>query len=270
MERKTLHTLKFFFILTALLLVFAVNVSNSFAEFYVIAGSRGAGTEIKALPYTISSSGFYYVTKDLTCQSKIEHGITITADNVTLDLMGFSLIGPGGKGTYDGIYMNGQSNVEIRNGTVRNFRRHGIHEFNTAGTSHRTINIRARGNGYRGISLLGKGNLVERCAAVGNGYYGIYTGIGSTVTGNICYDNVNNGIHTNNGSTITGNTCYSNSGRGISAASGSTVTNNTCYDNDYGIYLSGVNLVDQNTCSSNSTNMNSYSSCVYGDNCAPE
>ena len=69
------------------------------------------------------------------------HGITINADNVTLDLMGFSLVGPGGTGLYDGIHMNGRTNVEVRNGTVRNFPQHGICECEShcSGKGHRVI-----------------------------------------------------------------------------------------------------------------------------------
>jgi len=310
MKKLTPSSSKIFFMLNVLLLFLALNLSQASAEFYVIAGSRGAGTEIKSLPYTILSAGFYYIKKDLSCAA-VSHGITITADNVTLDLMGFSLIGSGDTGSYDGIYMNGQSNVEIRNGTVRNFTC-GIYEDGASGTGHRIINIRARDNHAHGIQLDGYSHLIEKCTAVDNSYYGIwankgstivgntcyknnhdgihggdgstvtgntcydntkdgiYSGVGSIVSGNTCYNNSEDGIHAWDGSTVTSNTCYSNSGRGISAAGGSTVTNNTCYDNDeYGIYLSGINLVDQNTCYANDINMNIYSSCVYGYNCAP-
>ena len=79
------------------------------------AGGKPVGTEITSLPTTISSSGFYYITKNLPCVAG-SHGITITADDVTLDLMGFNMIGPGGPpDIFAGIYMNGQSNVTIRN-----------------------------------------------------------------------------------------------------------------------------------------------------------
>ena len=253
MRTRNINSLKGFVILNALLLLFAFSASNAFAEFYVIAGSRGVGTQIKSLPYTISSSGFYYIAKDLSCAAG-SHGITISADNVTLDLMGFSLVGPGGAGGHDGIYMNARTNVEIRNGTVRNFTWRGIHEANFEGTGHRIINIRAKDNGSSigigsGISLNGKSHIVERCTAVGNGGYGINVGAGSTVTGNTCYDNTNDGIYAYYGSTVTGNTCYSN-----------TI---------YGIHLGGNNLVDQNTAYNNGTNMNSPAGCVFGANCAP-
>jgi len=257
-----------FLILTMWILFSVIIVPSASAEFYVIAGSRGVGTEIRSLPYTISSPGLYYITKDLTCVAGV-HGITITANNVTLDLMGFSLIGPGGTGSYDGIYMNGRSNVEIRNGTVREFLRDAIREISVDGTGHRIVDMRIKENGSYGINLGGKSHIVERCTALGNGATGMSVGRGSTVTGSTCYENDSYGISTGFGSTVTDNTCYSNVG-GISTGSGSTVTCNTCHSNTvYGIYLGGYNLVDQNTALNNETNMTTPEGCWFGANVAP-
>jgi len=122
--------LKGLVVLSAFLLLFSFSVSDASGEFYVIAGSRGSGTEIKSLPYSISSAGFYYIKKDLSCAAA-RHGITITADNVTLDHMEFSLAWPGGTEDYEGLYMNGRANVEIRNGTVKNSLRRSICEANS-------------------------------------------------------------------------------------------------------------------------------------------
>ena len=295
MRNRNTNSLKVFFIVNALLLLFSLNTSDTFAEFYVIAGSRGVGTEIKSLPYTISSPGFYYITKDLSCSGS--HGITIDANNVTLDLMGFSLIG-GGTGDYNGIYICNTTNIEIRNGTVRNFPMRGIYEFSSAGKGHRIINIRAMDNEGAGIFLQSKNNLVEGCTAGQNGFDkggwgiiakegstitgntcygnksdGIVGGFGSTITGNTCYSNVDNGIYANSGSTVIGNTCYSNTASGIYAAEGSTVIGNTCRSNTgYGIYLILNNLVDQNTATGNGIHrdMSYCSSCTFGNNHAPD
>ena len=47
------------------------------------------------LPLTISSSGSYYLVEDIVTTG---NGITIAADNVTIDLMGFTLEGGVGDG----------------------------------------------------------------------------------------------------------------------------------------------------------------------------
>jgi len=286
MTRRAIQS-HFLCLLGIFLLLAAVAVPPASAEFYVIAGSRGVGTQIKSLPATISSPGFYYITRDLSCATG-SHGITISADNVTLDLIGFSLVGPGGTGSYDGIHMSGRANVEIRNGTVRDFPKRGIYEADSEGTGSRIINIRVTDNGGSGISLYGQSHLVERCTAVGNANAGIFAQFGSTITGNTCYDNTSYGIYASNGSTVIGNTCYKNNfdgiythegctvsrntcyhnyDDGIEAGNGSTVTGNTCSSNiDHGIYLEGNSLVAQNTAYSNGTNMNSCATCTFGLN----
>jgi len=246
MKKRNTNSLKVFFIVNALLLLFSLNTSDTFAEFYVIAGSRGVGTEIKALPYTISSSGFYYITKDLSCAADT-HGITVNADNVTLDLMGFSLVG--GTGAYNGIYMYERNNVEIRNGTVMKFPSGGINEAKAGnGKGHRIINIRAKDNGGSGIALMGYGHLVEGCTASYNVSIGIHAEFHSTITGNTSFLNTNNGINVGPASTITGNTCFQNSFQGIFADVNSTVTGNTSYaNNSHGIFTCSGSTVTGNT-----------------------
>jgi hypothetical protein len=51
-------------------------------------------TPIAALPFTISSPGSYYVTGNLAGVAN-QDGIIINADNVTLDLGGFEIVGTG-------------------------------------------------------------------------------------------------------------------------------------------------------------------------------
>ena len=183
--QRIINPSKGVFFLIALFLLLIFNIANAFADSYVIVGSRGIGTKINTLPYTIASSGYYYIARDLSCDAT-NHGITIAADNVTLDLMGFSLNGPGSGNDYDGIYIDTLYNVEIRNGTVRNFKGCGIHEDSSNGNGHRIINIRANNNSSSGIALVGKNNLIEKCTAESNGSYGISAGYHSTITGNNC------------------------------------------------------------------------------------
>ena len=61
---------------------------------------------IKGLPFTISNPGSYYLTKDLSTNGV---GVIVDTDNVTIDLMGFSLIGPDSGSTL-GINLLGHAN----------------------------------------------------------------------------------------------------------------------------------------------------------------
>lgn len=222
------------------------------------------------------------------------NGLTINADDVTIDLAGHALIGAGGTLGY-GIFMNGQSNVEIRNGTIRDFGLHCIRELGLSGRNHRVIGVRVVSNGQGSISLGGEGHLVKDCTAEGNGI-GIFTSFGSTVTGNMAIGNTGVGIFTGDGCTVTGNTArnnlrgiitgdgctvigntaYSNSSFGISTGDGNTVTGNTAYFNSqHGISLGGNSLVDQNTALNNDLSGGGYSNmtlclnCTFGVNHAP-
>ena len=214
------------------------------------------------IPLTISTHGSYYLTEDVTAAGT---AITVSVDDVTIDLGGFALIGPE-SGINSGIYMNSRSNVEIRNGTVREFR-FGIYEVSSSGQDHRVIDVRAMSNTYHGIYLNGYGNLVKDCTASDNGdsaagiVYGIYADNSCTVTGNTASNNGLSatgtvyGISAGTGSTVTGNTAYKNTGIGIYTSSGSTVTGNTAYENgSHGIYAGTGCTIIGNTARVNTGN----------------
>ncbi|KPJ97703.1 MAG: hypothetical protein AMK71_12825, partial [Nitrospira bacterium SG8_35_4] len=213
-------------------------VDGQHASDIIAAATDEVRTAISACGTAISSSGSYYVTGNLTTTGTC---ITVTADNVTIDLMGFVLTGDGAGADY-GIYINNVSNVEVKNGTVANFYR-GLYAYNGSATesSNRVTNVRAMANSSQGIYLVSYNNLVKECAAADNVGDGIYAGAGSTVTNNTAYNNQGTrGIYGDTGSTVTNNTAYNNQGTyGILANAGSTVTNNTAYNNQgYGIYAS--------------------------------
>jgi hypothetical protein len=64
---------------------------------------------------TISQPGAYHLTANLTVTSG--NGITITSDNVTLDLRGFTIATTGTGGI--GINISGRTRISIRNGHIR-------------------------------------------------------------------------------------------------------------------------------------------------------
>ena len=79
--------------LVALLAAVLLSGSAAWAQgdFYVIAGGGPpVGTKISSVPYTITQPGFYFLTGNLTYNGA-GNAITVSANNVTLDLMGFSL-----------------------------------------------------------------------------------------------------------------------------------------------------------------------------------
>jgi hypothetical protein len=196
-------------------------------------------TPITSVPITITQSGSYYLTKNLTSDS---NGIIVEANNVTIDLCGFTLTGPGSGSNY-GVNMIGPNNVEIRNGIIRNFGSFGIRGYSGSGNS--IIGIKSISNGRSGIYLYSANNIVKDCTVSDNGassvndVYGIYTLQGSKVIGNIIFNNGSSaqapvtGIEAH-ASTITGNTIYKNGNsaasivRGIFSGYGIVTGNTVC------------------------------------------
>src|SRR4051812_13288192 len=90
-------------------------------------------TPISSLPFNISQAGSYYLTTNLTGQAGT-NGITISTDNVTIDLNGFALIGVGG--SLDGISINATNhrNLAVYGGTVCNWGDDGV-DFSLANNS---------------------------------------------------------------------------------------------------------------------------------------
>jgi parallel beta-helix repeat protein len=243
-----------------------------FMTLMVSASTLEAATEITSLPYTITAQGSYIIKQNLKANW---HSIKVQANNVTIDLNGYSIVGNNTSGGH-GVYMNGCSNVEIRNGTIRNFGGNGIYEESISGHSHRVINVRVMNNKGDGISLHGNSHRFRECTVSNNGSSGILAGHGSTISGNTACDNGSYGIYTDYGCTVSGNTASGSGNSGIRALNGSTIKNNTAYYNqDYGIYLSAYNLVDGNTAYDNnqsggtSINMSICGTCILGVNSAP-
>lgn len=243
--------------------LWSVSAGVAHADFYVVPASRGVGTPISAVPYTISGSGHYYLTKSLSYTGMAGNAITVDADNVTLDLMGFSLIGPGkAVGTASGVYMYGRENVTVRNGTVRDFGAYGITDGSQqiGSTDHTFMNVHVLNNGNSGIEVYGSNHHVIRCKAVNNGRHGIYALTGSIVKESICNNNGIDGIHAGPGATVSGNTSRYNGSNGIYAREASTIIQNTVRNNTQ----SGIAAGNYCTVVNNTSNGNTLSG-VYAE-----
>jgi len=240
-------------------------------------------TPISSLPFTISSPGSYVITGNLNATGT---GITVNSSNVSIDLNGYSIIGSG-KGAFDGIYISDRSNVEIRNGTIRNFGRNGIYEAGSNPSGHRVIEVRANQNQGSGIALLGDHHLVKDCSAFGNGLQGISAY--GMISGNVCGQNGTEGIYGGGniagntarhngvgiyaaqvGTLVSGNTAFSNDGSGIYIKNGfaSVIGNMAGYNGSYGIeVVASGSLIKGNTAVKNTTwDLSSCSPCTLVDN----
>ena len=139
-------------------------------------------------PYVISSPGSYRLTGNLTVPSTTLDAIDVKASYVTIDLNGFSIIGPndpiaGGNGISSFLPGPSATSTTVENGTVTGFN---IGVF--VGPSSIVRNVHADGNSASGIRSLGNGSVFSG-NTTSSGNNGIYCGgqacliSGNTVVG---------------------------------------------------------------------------------------
>ena len=220
-------------LLVMLTLLFVVAMSFS---------AYGADGQIKitqpdSFPVVIDQPGSYVLTSNITLSTDA-NGIVIDASNVTLDLNGHAIIGPG-SGSGNGIYTYGKHNITIKNGTVRDFGGSGIDfagfYLPTNVPNFRVEDITAILNGGHGIEA--SRSTITNCTARYNGNYGI-GGSYSTITNCTATHNGSHGINATS-STVKDCTAYSNGEDGIYATS-STITDFTANSNS----LKGIEAVE--------------------------
>jgi parallel beta-helix repeat protein len=227
-------------------------------------------TPISSLPYTISTPGAYYFTDNLTCSGCGSVAITISADNVDLDLNGFTMACATGVCTStEGILTTPTPKIiRIHNGTIRAFR-NGIIAAPVVSSVFEDLNVYE--NQAIGLKVDGENNVIRRCEAqynstgvrsADNG--GAYLGGGivedCTVMANAIGMEVQDGVEVRN------NTAVDNSGVGIRiAGTDNDVHDNNAVNNNTGIYLvAGGNTMYRNSASGNSFNYTVFAGNTVG------
>ncbi len=149
-------------------------------------------------PVTINQSGSYYLTENVTLAS-VAYAFHITADNVSIDLMGFTV--KGDSSCSDGVYIDGQKNINISNGTFDGFSYSGIYCWENNSQNINVRNVTIKNCAGSGIKLVGDESCVENCRIIDCG-----TG-GSLVRGIyvVSQSRVANCLIKNFGSNSTGN-----------------------------------------------------------------
>jgi hypothetical protein len=209
------------------------------------------------MPYDVDQPGSYVVTENLT-GSAASNGITISADDVTIDLNGFALTGvPNSK---DGISAGSNyENIKILNGSIQNWGEDGIdisgvtnaivrelrvsHNADDGmrvGYASRVSDCTLLENTHDGL-VAQNGSIVARCVARDNSDSGLVVGNGCTVRDSVSRQNSADGISAGEGSTVVACTTRSNGDNGIQVGRGSLVTTSVGYANDdNGIWVNGA------------------------------
>lgn len=211
----------------------------------VLAGNVTPG-DAPGFPLTISVRGSYRLSGNLTLSDASTTAIQVTAQDVTIDLNGFSIIGPvactGGSfnepplscsGTGAGMGISGGNSVTVTNGIVRGMGNHGI----LVSENCRIEKVHLIGNGGNGLTSL-NGCVLTENNAMRNGKNGFF-GQSGTFLGNTAFANGESGFTCSNTCQISKSVVSFNGGAGIAAGGGSNVTSNSAFSNK----IAGINVI---------------------------
>jgi parallel beta-helix repeat protein len=175
--------------------------------------------------HNITQPGSYYLTGNLVVGAG-GVGIQVSADNVTIDLNGFTISGVGAS---MGINVPATRRyLTVKNGVVRDFGGVCIDASNVVCGHFEGLAVRDSG-GNNGIEV-GSLAVVRAVRAESNNVAGIVGSSACTFTDCIAFDNGGDGLSAGSYATVTSCTSLSNGGDGITSAQRSTVTN--CSSND--------------------------------------
>lgn len=162
-------------------------------------------TPIGSLPFAISTPGSYYVTSNLISSLG---GISISSDDVVIDLNGFTLTGAG---SLTGIAVPAaRRNILVRNGTLRNWGS-GIEANAAVYSSFEQLQATANGTGIR----VGEHCHVRRTIASSNSFVGIIASVASTISECYAAANGSEGLRAGSSSQILDSTASVNGTTGI-------------------------------------------------------
>jgi len=235
------------FLLTAAVPGEAVDGVTEINQTIALSGGVTPG-DAAGFPVTIDQAGSYRLTGNLTVPNENTTAVVISVEGVTLDLNGFSIIGPstqsGPNGT--GVGIQAGSGVSVVNGMVRGMGSTGV-----------VIDARSRAENlqlfYNATGLIaGFDSLIVGVNASRNRQDGIYAAGDSTITRSIANENTRDGIRGVGRATISGNTVTDNDRFGISTSTDCLVLQNSVSRNvSHGLSLSAgtgyaQNIVNEN------------------------
>ena len=219
-------------------------------------------------PYRIKEAGSYRLSGNLVVSGGA-NAINIAVGNVTLDLNGFTISGPGSSAISGGS--TPITAVSVRNGTISGLSS-GIELGNCSGCSVQQMIIENGPNGINvGPGALLRSNLITGVTqgfVLGNG---IVAGVYSTIVGNTVTASTF-GIQAASNSTVSGNTVSNSNSVAINVGIYSTVSGNTATNSNTGILVNCPANLLGNTALANAfgnISYNSGSGCNSANNLAP-
>ena len=266
MSRLTIQIVIASVALLSVLVVGAARAGDGVFEINMACATSGAGCfpgDTGGFPVTVTQSGSYRLTGNLNVTEN-QTAILIQADDVSIDLAGFAILGPNtcsftgsafvctspgvGRGiTRGNALINGTT---VRNGVIRGMGQFGIFLWARA----RVQDVTVEDNGASGL-LVSQNSIVERSISRLNANHGVAMGDSSIAANCVISDNFGVGISFGGQGTVLGSNISNNRGGGI-VSGGGVITDNVVKDNGAStsapaIFLFGWGVVRSNDVSFN-------------------
>jgi Right handed beta helix region len=239
--------------------------------------------------FIISQPGSYYLTGNIIGASG-QNGIKVGANDVSLDLNGFTMTGAGGATKGVDCIASTPIHVRVFNGQVKNWGAYGVIVYRNSTVDH----VIASGNNGVGIGA-DANSVVSYCVAESNVTRGFSIGNDSLIshcTGNdddiglvlfdggradhcICSGNGHDGIEFGNGSSITDCTANFNGTKGagsgmalLTNSSRATISRSTCLGNSANGIAIGANTVISDCTITSNTSDGIFASGITATQCS--
>ena len=176
--------------------------------------------------FRIAAPGSYYLTGNIVAGAG-DNGIDINANDVVLDLNGYTIRGL--DGSLDGIAAFARQNVTIRNGVITDFEGEGI-QFSLTAANTLIEHVRVADNGTAGIQVGGSA-IVRNCSAFRIGGSGISANNSSLIESCTARENGGDGFSTGVNYVVTHCVARQNGGKGFDLSTASSVYHSNAYLN---------------------------------------
>jgi hypothetical protein len=217
---------------------------------YRTLGDTEPRTPVQSLPgsstslYLISQPGSYYLTGNITNTPAGLSAIRVTANDVSIDLRGFTIDGGGtGVSAIDAGW-SGVNGLAVRNGSIANWP-HAAIDGTYADACH-FESLRVRDSGENAALIAGNGSVIHACSTSG-GQIGFDVGGGATISDCTAASPADAGFFVGWGTTIARCSSFDAGNTGICGiGEHCSILDCTVRGGAYGIYLDGaMHLVER-------------------------
>ena len=186
---------------------------------YDFAANNQLNLRLSEIPETLAWPCAVSLVGTLVCSSNTVNGITVNANDVTIDLAGHALVGPGASSGY-GIYQpTSNRNLRVFNGSVINWL--GANKAGLSAGRAALVNDLLATTNYLGF-YANENSVFTRCVASGNESHGFRLFLGCEAQQCIAQNNAGSGFSGSDGGAYRDCLAIANTNRGYSVGNSTT------------------------------------------------